>query len=376
MTMKLSFGFPRMRVEAGELRDFLPETIAHLERYGASVVLERGCGSGMGLSEEDYTSRAPSARFATHEEAYQQDYVVVLRCPSDEDLHLLKKDSCLVSMLHYPTRPQRTEYLKSLGIKAISLDSIKDDVGRRLVENLRAVAWNGVEVAFRTLRIIYTPPGFESPKRDPLRVTLIGAGAVGSHVVQAAIRHGDLRLWQEMYRRKVPGVQVTVIDYDTTYNEELMLELLSRTDLLIDATQRPDPSQPVVLNDWISVMPSHAVLLDLSVDPYDCDDPPKSVKGIEGIPQGNLDQYVFAPNDPIYETIPDCVPADFRRYVVSCYSWPGLHPRECMMVYNKQLSPIFRTILQKGTVENINSKGGFFERAISRAILSKHVKHK
>ena len=40
-------------------------------------------------------------------------------------------------MLHYPTRPQRVAYLKSLGIEAISLDSLKDENGRRLIQNLR-----------------------------------------------------------------------------------------------------------------------------------------------------------------------------------------------------------------------------------------------
>jgi len=94
-------------------------------------------------------------------------------------------------MLHYPTRPDRVEFLRSLKVEAISLDSVKDDNGRRLVENLRAVAWNGVEVAFQVLRSIYPSPGFESPDRDPIRVTLLGSGAVGMQVAQAAVRYGD-----------------------------------------------------------------------------------------------------------------------------------------------------------------------------------------
>jgi alanine dehydrogenase len=66
-------------------------------------------------------------------------------------------------MLHYPTRPQRVELLRSLGLEAISLDSLSDDSGRRLVENLQAVAWNGIEAAFKTLRAIYPQPGFDDP---------------------------------------------------------------------------------------------------------------------------------------------------------------------------------------------------------------------
>jgi hypothetical protein len=42
-----------------------------------------------------------------------------------------------------------------------------------------------------------------------------------------------------------------------------------------------------------------------------------------------------------------------------------------MQEYGKQLSPVFRTLIDKEGVENINPKGHFFERAISRAMLSR-----
>lgn len=371
MSKKISFGFPRMHAEAGERRDFLPSTMAHLERSGAQIVLEHGYGSGMRLQEEDYLKAAPSAVFAPFEETYQQDYVVVLRCPEEESLKLLQAGACLISMLHFPTRPERTAFLRTLGIEAISLDSLKDDVKRRLVENLRGVAWNGCEVAFNVLSTIYPSPGFISPHRSPIRVTLMGSGAVGVHVMQAAIRYGSQALWREMIQRGAPGVQVVVIDIDTTSNERIMLEILAQTDLLVDATQRPDPSVPVIPNEWVAVMPKHAVMLDLSVDPYDCSDPPTVVKGIEGIPHGNLDQYIFAPDDPAYASIPLCIPTKHRRYAVSCYSWPGIHPRECMQIYGKQLRPFFNVLLEKGRTEKINPKGRFFERAISKAMLSR-----
>jgi alanine dehydrogenase len=371
MTGPFKIGFPRMREEAGERRDYLPEHIGRLEKLGARVVLEHGYGQGMGFEPQDYQKRAPNAHFVSHAEAYQQDYVFVLRCPAEEDLKRLPPGACLISMLHYPTRPVRTRFLRDLGLQAISLDSLKDDSGRRLIENLRAVAWNGLEAAFRTLRTIYPSPGFESPHRKPIQVTLMGSGGVGVHAVQAAIRYGDPTLWRQMIERGAPGTQVTVIDYDTTPIEEIMLDLLSETDILVDATQRPDPTQPIIPNTWIKVMPQHTILLDLSVDPYECADPMVSVKGIEGIPQGDLDQYVFAPDDPVYNSVPDCVPSNHRRYAISCYSWPGIHPVECMRVYGNQLGPVFRTLIEKGGVEKINPRGLYFERAIARAMLSR-----
>jgi len=366
----LSFGFPGMRHEAGERRAFTPELMAHLTKYGARVVLEENYGGGMGLDKAKYQAAAPEITFASHADAYAQDYVVVLRCPADEDLRLLKPGACLISMLHYPTRPQRVDFLRSLGIEAISLDELKDDSGRRLVENLRAVAWNGTEVSFQELQAHYPAPGFNSPLRAPIRITLLGSGAVAIHVVQAAIRYANPVVWKNMAEAGVPGVQVKVVDFDTTGHKDIMLDLLQQTDILVDATQRPNPSHVVVPNDWISVMPAHAVLLDLSVDPYQCEKEIVSVKGIEGIPQGNLDQYIFSPEDPAYDTLPECVSAKHRRFAVSCYSWPGIHPKECMQVYGKQLRPLLRTLLERGGYTNIRPQGRFFERALARAKLS------
>lgn len=371
MSEKITIGMARMHAEFGERRDFLPSFIARLIRRGANVILEHGYGAGMGFTQEDYRSVAPNIQFMTHEEIFQQDFVMVLRCPTEMELKQMKPGATLISMLHYPTRPQRVELLRSLGVEGISLDSLKDDNGRRLVENLKSVAWNGVEVGFQVLRRTYPAPGMEGKDRQPIHATVLGVGAVGMHALQAASRYGDIQLWQFLAKRSVPGVQVTGVDYDVVNNKDHMREILSRTDILIDATQRPDPSKVVIPNEWIGWMPEHAVLVDLSVDPYNFEVDPPEVKGIEGIPQGNLDQYVFTPTDPIYDRIPASVSTKNRRHAVSCYSWPGIHPKECMHQYGNQLRPIMRLLIRKGGTKSIRPKGLYFERVVARAMLSR-----
>ena len=370
MAEAITIGLARMHVEFGERRDFLPSLVADMEKRGAKVFLEYGYGSGIGFTEGDYQQVAPNVQFVSHEEVYQQQIVLVLRCPSNDDLKRLKPGTCLISMLHYPTRPQRVAFMRSLGIEAVSLDSLKDETGRRLLENLRAVAWNGLEVGFQVLHRTYPSPGLESEARKAIQATILGVGAVGMHAVQAASRYGDMKLWQTLANRGVPGVQVTAIDYDLTSREENFKEILARTDILVDATQRPDSSQIVVPNEWIELMPEHAVLVDLSVDPYNCSLSPPEVKGIEGMPQGNLDQYVFMPDDSVYNRIPKCVSTKHRRPAVSCYSWPGIHPKQCMALYGTQLRPIMRTIIDRNGVQDLNSNGRYFERVIKRALLS------
>jgi alanine dehydrogenase len=137
----------------------------------------------------------------------------------------------------------------------------------------------------------------------------------------------------------------------------------------VDAAYRRDPSKPVVPNEWIAWLPKHAVIVDLSVDPYTLDVLPPVVRGIEGIPQGNLDQYIFEPDDTNWGmTIPSSIPSLNRRTTVTCYSWPGIHPQASMLHYAAQLMPLMEVLISVG-YDELSLSGGYFERALYRASL-------
>ncbi len=368
--MGVSFGLPRMHKEAGERRDFLPGLVTFLDRSGADgIVLEEGYGAGIGVEPAEYLSASDRVRFGSREECLAQDVVVVIRCPDHDILPKLRAGAALVSMLHFPTRPERVALLSDLGLRAVSLDSIVDEGGRRLVENLALTAWNGVHAAFREIQQIH--PLFDHPSRRPLRVTCLGSGAVGGFAIHAATRYGDPLLREELVARNVPGVEVTVVDFDLTWHQDYMLARLERTDLLIDATQRRDPSQPVVPNPWIAALPEDGGILDLAVDPYDLDAVPPKTKGVEGIPGGDLDRYVFAPDDAAYDLLDRRIDTRQRRLALSCYSWPGLRPRRSMEVYGGQIESVLRLLLGKPLDAWDPESPSHEERAVARGELER-----
>ena len=363
---RVTVGFPRMHCEPNERRDFLPPLIGLLAATGAEVHVESGIGSGMGRTDVDYSVLSPSVVVTDEADAYRQDIVVVLRAP-DGKYDKLRRGAILVSMLHFATRPARVRLLQEMGIDAVSLDLIRDDDGARLVENLRSVAWNGIGAAFAALERSW--PELAGPRRSTVQVLIMGAGRVGRHAVESATKYGDDARNEAFARAGLPGVEVITAGRNLTSDAEYIKSRLPTTDILVDAAARRDPARPLIPNDWLALLPKHAVVCDLSVDPYLLDAEPRVVRGIEGIPQGSLDQWEFAPDDPAWDRLPPDIPTSERRTVVSCYSWPGVRPEPCMHVYGSQLAPLLEVLVAAGSVGRIDQAGKFHERALWRGSL-------
>lgn len=364
MSKRVSVGFPRMKKEAGERRVFLPAFIQYLTRY-ADVFLEDGYGSRSGFTFYDYRQGNAHVFKTERAETLQKDFVIILRSPNNDEFAEIRPGSCLVSMLHYPTRPRRVQILNEAGIHAISLDSIMDDNNLRLVENMYAVAWNGLETAFGLLE--RTCP--DLMREEPYSVLVLGTGMVGKHAVEAATKLGNIERNNRHIQRKGPGSVAMCMGRNISEFPQAMERFFRQTDILVDATNRRNPSIPVVPNAWIDWLPDHAVITDLAVDPYLLDHHPPTVRGVEGIPQGNLSKFVFAPDDADWDaTVPAEIPSSSRRAVVSCYSWPGIHPEACMEHYARQLEPLMDVLLTR-PYDALTLEGSYFERALARAKL-------
>ena len=370
----LTLGLPRMLCEPGEKRDFLPSFVREVVAMRVQVTIESALGSGMGFSDTDYTAVGPGVRISDRASAYEQEVVLVLRCPDMSEWPLIRQGKTLMSMLHFPTRPNRVQKLQELGLEALSLDSMEDDGGNRLVENLADVAWNGVKAAFDTLEKTYEQ--LTQPDRPPVRVTVLGSGRVGKHAVEASVKYGDLDRNRDFAERGLPGVEVVTVGRNLSTRWEYMRDRLLVTDILVDATYRPEgSSKPVIPNVWIAWLPQHAVICDLNVDPYELNADPPTVRSVEGIPAGNLDRYVLFPDDPAWNTtVPAEIPNANRRTVVSCYSWPGVFPERCMDKYGRQLIPLFEALVARGGPQGLRSDGSFFERALWRSSLRRWTK--
>ncbi|WP_027623136.1 alanine dehydrogenase [Clostridium lundense] len=363
----INLGFPRMHKEQNEKRDFLPDFFARLKSENAQFFLEEGYGSAMGISHEEYLKANKNIKFVSNIECYKKDIIVVLRSPEFSEIDFMKDRSTLISMLHYPTRSTRVQKLKEKNIFGVSMDSLRNDFLERIVVNYNGTSGNGVEVAFKELS--KTMKNFYSKDRDTIKVTIIGMGMVGLYAAKAAGKYGSLELNKKMNEIGARGVIVNMLPRSITNDEKELIKILKETDILVDASTRDNPSNYIINNDLIKYLKSHAVILDLTADPYLVDINPIQVKAIEGIPTGTLDKPVIYPEDSIYNSIPEGVKKDNRRIVVSCNAWPGIKPKECMYLYGMQLFPIVQQIIRLDRKDFTNTSDDYFIRAVYRGTI-------
>ena len=211
---RVTVGFPRMHREPSERRDFLPPLIGLLAANGAEVHVESGIGSGMGYTDPDYSMLSPDVALTDEDDCYRQDIVVVLRAPEGRYDRLRRGARPRVDApLRHPAR-RACACCSDIGIDAISLDLIRNDDGRRLVENLRSVAWNGISAAVRGA-------GADAgracgPAPSTVKVLIMGAGRVGRHAVEFATKYGDDARNEAFARAGLPGVEVVTAGRNLT----------------------------------------------------------------------------------------------------------------------------------------------------------------
>lgn len=285
----------------------------------------------------------------------------------------MKRGSVLVSMLHYPTRAKRVKLLKEKGIKAVSLDSIRDDIMQRIVFNAKGTSENGVELAFKELEKVRDD--FYSKNRGPIEVSVMGMGLIGLNAARAAGRYGSRELNQKMIEAGTKGVIVHMLPRNITSDRQEMSRLLEKTDIFVDASTRDNPYDYIVDNKLLGRLKKDAIILDLTADPYIIDEEGMQVKAIEGIPTGTLDKYIIYKNDKEYYDIPEEVDKENRRTVISCDAWPGVKPEECMKLYGIQILPIITKLVEQD-VDNMGLESPYyFERAIYRATVDYFEKY-
>jgi alanine dehydrogenase len=123
-------------------------------------------------------------------------------------------------MLHHGTRPLHIQRLVEGGNHAISMVSIFNNLNIRMVENMKALAWNGWETAFDQLEQRW--PGLIKPARHPINTLILGTGMVGNYAINSATKMGDVERNKEHIASAGPGTVAMSVGRNLSTHAEAM----------------------------------------------------------------------------------------------------------------------------------------------------------
>lgn len=266
---QFSIGIPKETCLNERRTSITPDAVQVLVQNGHSIIIEAGAGQGSFFSDIQYSEAGaqivPDARTA-----FEQELVLKINPPTDEEIEYLKPNTYLVSALQINLRDK--DYFQKLAerkVNAIAFEFIMDEY-----KQLSLVRLIG-EIA-GTMSILYASEllalsngmmlGGVTGVR-PTEVVILGAGIVGEFATKSAIGLGasvkifdnslsKLRRLHMMVDSRVP---TSIID------PKELAKSLKRADVVIGAMPRMSHG-PIVTEEMVMNMKKGSVIIDITID--------------------------------------------------------------------------------------------------------------
>ena len=272
----MRIGVPKELKEQEHRVAVLPSVVYQLTRLGHQVYVERDAGTGAGYPDREY-EQAGAILSSDHVEIFERgDLVVKVKEPLSSEYPLLRKGQILFTYLHLAAARDLTRALMDSGVTAIAYETV--EVNRRL-PLLEPMS----EIAGRMSIIV---GGYFLAKHSggkgvllggvpgvlPGNVIVIGGGNSGVNAARMATGLGANVTILEVDVERMRFLDITMHTAHTLYsNEEHLLEMLPRTDLLIGAVLVPGARAPrLITRSMLRLMKPGSVLVDIAIDQGGC----------------------------------------------------------------------------------------------------------
>ncbi len=254
-----------------------PAGAAAFVSHGHNVFIQKGAGSGSGLTDEEY--QAAGAKILPDKEAVwaETDMIIKVKEPLGPEFDLMEKQ-ILFTYLHLAADEELTKKLLKTNIVGIAYETIQlTDKSLPLLAPMSEVAGRlSVQMGARCLEAISGGSGILISGVSgvpPAKVVILGAGIAGSNACFVAVGMGarvtilDVNPVKLRYIHDVMGGHVVTVMSNRANIEE---EVLS-ADLVIGSVLIPGAKAPkLVTRDMISRMKKGSAIVDIAVDQGGC----------------------------------------------------------------------------------------------------------
>jgi alanine dehydrogenase len=256
----------------------VPSSVRELTNKGHKVFVETNAGSGIGITDQDYTDVGASILATAAEVFASAEMIVKVKEPQAIERAMLREDQLLFTYLHLaPDLPQTEDLVKS-GAVCIAYETVTDDRGTLpLLAPMSEVAGRmSIQAGAMALEKSMGGRGMllgGVPGVEPAKVVIIGGGMVGTNAAQMAVGLGAdvvildrsidaLRRLNAQFDNKVKAIYSTA---DAI--EKYVLE----ADLVIGGVLVPGAAAPkLVTKDHIKRMKPGSAIVDVAIDQGGC----------------------------------------------------------------------------------------------------------
>ncbi len=266
---KFSIGIPKETCLNERRTCVTPDAVQVLVANGHHIIVETGAGDGSFFTDLQYSDAgAKICQSAT--EAFEQDLVLKINPPTEDEIDMLKMNTYLVSALQINLREQ--DYFKKLAekkINAIAFEFIADEYKQLSLVRLIGEIAGSISILYAAELLALSNGlmlgGITGVR--PTEVVVIGAGIVGEFATKAALGLGasvkvfdnslsKLRRLHMMVDGRVP---TSIID------PKELTKSLKRADVVIGALSKLSPF-PIVTEEMVAGMKKGSVIIDVTID--------------------------------------------------------------------------------------------------------------
>lgn len=254
-----------------------PAVVKMLVKAGHTVVVETLAGDRIGYADELYRE-AGATIVASAAEAYDVEMVIKVKEPQPSEYAYLKEGQILFTFLHLAPDPEQTKALLEAKVVGIAYETVTDAEGRLpLLEPMSEIAGRvAVQAGAHCLEMVNGGRGVLLGGVAgvlPARVTVIGAGTVGTEAARMAMGLGAQVLMLDVNLKRLRQLDALFAPrIRTLYSQpDSLYEAVVTSDLVIGAVLLPGKKAPhLVTREMVQHMPKGSVIVDVAIDQGGC----------------------------------------------------------------------------------------------------------
>jgi alanine dehydrogenase len=274
-----------------------PANVRELTERGHKVIVQAGCGQGVGLTDAHYES-AGAAVAGSGPEVYEQaEMIVKVKEPQIEERNRLRADQVLFTYLHLAPDPAQARDLIESSAVCIAYETVTSESGGLpLLAPMSEVAGRmSIQAGAYFLEKAHGGLGVllgGVPGVDPAKVVVLGGGVVGTHAVHIALGMAA-DVW--VVDRNVDALRALWRQFgrplNTVFSTRAAIEQhCVSADLVIGGVLVPGAEAPKLITaEIVRRMKPGSVIVDVAIDQGGCsetsrptthDDPTYVVDGV------------------------------------------------------------------------------------------------